>query len=185
VVLRNPAGEPLAVEFLMFEPSFERIVAPYIRNMELLGIQARMRVVDPAQYQRRLKSFDFDITTRRYGMRATPGIELASYFGSEAASTEGSLNLSGIASPAVDKLIERVVEANTREDLTLAARALDRVLRAGHYWVPHWFKASHNIAYWDKFSSPPVKPKYDRGILDTWWYDETKARRLNGGQGEN
>jgi microcin C transport system substrate-binding protein len=174
----NAQGEPLTLEILNFEAAFERLTAPYIRNLKLLGIDAKLRTVDPAQYQRRLKSFDFDITTERYQMRNTPGVELRSYFGSAAAKMDGSLNLAGIADPAVDALVERVVGAKSREELETAARALDRVLRAGHYWVPHWYKASNTIAYWDKFSRPEIKPRFDRGILDTWWYDEAKAAKL-------
>ncbi len=171
-------GEPLKVEFLLYEPVFERVVAPYIKNLKLIGIDARMRMVDAAQYQQRLKDFDFDITAQRYTMRNTPGVELRSYFGSAAAQMDGSLNLAGVADPAVDALIERVIAAKSRGELTAAARALDRVLRAGHYWVPHWYKASSNVAYWDKFSRPEQKPRFDRGILDTWWYDEAKAANL-------
>ena len=174
----NAKGEPLKLEILMYEPTFERVNAPYIKNLKRLGIDASMRVVDPAQFERRVKSFDFDITVRRYAMLTTPGVELRSYFGSQAAAMEGSLNLSGIAGAAVDALIERVIAAKSREELTTAARALDRVLRAKHYWVPHWYKASHTIAYWDRFSRPVIKPKYDRGVLDTWWYDGKKAERL-------
>jgi microcin C transport system substrate-binding protein len=171
-------GEPLKLEILIFEPTFERLTAPYVKNLKLLGIDARVRMVDPAQYQERLKNFDFDITTQRYGMPNTPGVELRSYFGSQAAMMRGSLNLAGIADPAVDALIEKIVAAKSREELETAARALDRVLRAGHYWVPHWYKASHHVAYWDKFSRPETKPRFDRGILDTWWYDEPKAAKL-------
>ncbi|MGH6735678.1 MAG: extracellular solute-binding protein [Methyloceanibacter sp.] len=171
----NDKGEQLKVEFLTFEPSFERIIAPYVKSLKLLGIAARIRMVDPAQYQQRLKDFDFDITTQRYVMRSTPGMELRSYFGSAAADLDGSLNLAGIKDPGVDVLIERVVAAKTRDEMTTAARALDRALRAGHYWVPHWYKASNHVAYWNKFSQPETKPKFDRGILDTWWFDEAKA----------
>jgi microcin C transport system substrate-binding protein len=178
----NAQGEQLTVEFLTFEPTFERIIAPYVKNLQLLGIDARIRRVDPAQYQRRLKDFDFDVTTQRYVMRNTPGVELRSYFGSQAADLDGSLNLAGIKDPAVDALIEKVVAAKTREDMTVAARALDRTLRAGHYWVPHWYKGSHTVAYWDKFSRPETKPKYDRGILDAWWFDEAKAKDVETNQ---
>lgn len=178
---RNEAGEPLKLEFLMFEPSFERVNAPYIKNLKLLGIDARMRIVDPSQYESRTKSFDFDVTVRRYSMRLTPGVELFNYFGSAAAEQDGSLNLSGVSDPAVDALIAKVIGATSRDELNTAARALDRVLRAGHYWVPHWNKASHTIAWWNKFSRPETKPLYDRGFLDTWWYDEEKARKLAGG----
>ncbi|MGE3529393.1 MAG: extracellular solute-binding protein [Methyloceanibacter sp.] len=171
-------GEPFTLEILTFEPVFERVMAPYVKNLKLLGINARIRMVDAAQYQQRLKDFDFDITTQRYSMRNTPGVELRSYFGAEAAKMDGSLNLAGIADPAVDALIERILGAKSREELETASRALDRVLRAGHYWVPHWYKPSNNVAYWDKFSRPEEKPRYDRGILDTWWYDEAKAAKL-------
>ena len=174
----NDKGEPLKLEILNFEPAFERVTAPFVKNLQLLGIEASMRIVDPAQYQRRLKSFDFDITTERYQMRNTPGVELRSYFGSDAAKMDGSLNLAGINDPAVDALVARVIAAKNREELETAARALDRVLRAGHYWVPHWYKASNSIAYWDKFSRPETKPRFDRGILDTWWYDGAKAAKL-------
>jgi microcin C transport system substrate-binding protein len=135
-------------------------------------------MVDPAQYQQRLKDFDFDLTTQRYVMRNTPGVELRSYFGSQAAAMDGSLNLAGVSDPAVDALIERVVAAKSREDMETAARALDRVLRADHCWVPHWYKGSHHVAHWDKFARPETKPRFDRGILDTWWYDEAKAAKL-------
>ncbi len=178
----NDKGEQLKVEFLTFEPTFERIVAPYVKNLKLLGIDARIRRVDPAQYQQRLKNFDFDVTTQRYVMRNTPGVELRSYFGSQSADLNGSLNLAGVKDPAVDALIEKVVAAKSREDMTVAARVLDRVLRAGHYWVPHWYKGSHTVAYWDKFSRPDTKPKYDRGILDTWWFDEAKAKDVETNQ---
>jgi microcin C transport system substrate-binding protein len=174
----NDKGEPLKIEILNFEPAFERVNAPYVKNLQLLGIDAKMRMVDPAQYQQRMKNFDFDITTERYTMRDTPGVELRSYFGSDAAKIDGSLNLAGISDPAVDVLIERVIGAKSRDELTTASRALDRVLRAGQYWVPHWYKPSSNIAYWDKFSRPETKPRYDRGVLDTWWYDKDKAAKL-------
>ncbi len=177
-VRKNDKGERLKIEILSFEPSFERIISPYVQNLRMLGIDASLRMVDPAQYQRRLKSFDFDITTQRYVMRNTPGVELRSYFGSAAAKMDGSLNLAGIDDPAVDALIEKVVGAKTRAELETAAKALDRVLRAGHYWVPHWYKASHHVAYWDKFSRPEEKPRFDRGVLDTWWFDEAKAANL-------
>lgn len=174
----NAKGQRLKLQFLNFEPAFRRVTMPYIANLRRIGIQASMRVVDPSQYQERLKHFDFDITTERYTMRNTPGVELRSYFGSAAARIPGSLNLAGIFSPAVDALIAKVVEAKTRPDLMTAAQALDRVLRAGHYWVPDWYKPSDDVAYWDKFSRPKTKPLYANGILDTWWYDKAKAAKL-------
>jgi microcin C transport system substrate-binding protein len=174
----NDKGERLKLEILNFEPAFERVHAPFVKNLQTLGIDATMRMVDPAQFQRRMKDFDYDITTERYTMRNTPGVELRSYFSSDAAKTSGSLNLAGIADPAVDALIEKAIGAKSREELNNAASALDRVLRAGHYWVPHWYKGSNDIAYWDKFSRPETKPRFDRGVLDTWWYDDAKAAKL-------
>src|SRR5690606_4685148 len=166
-VRRNDAGEALTIEFLMYEPTFERVNAPFIKNLKLLGIQANMRLVDPAQYERRVKSFDFDMTTSRYVMPTTPGVELRSYWSTASATMDGSQNLAGISDPVIDALIETVVDARSRDDMIVAARALDRVLRAGHYWVPHWYKASHTVAYWDKYSRPSVKPDYSRGIVET------------------
>lgn len=183
-VLRNDKGETLDIEFLNFEPMFERITGPYVENLQRLGINASMRMVDPAQYERRVKSFDFDVVVQRYALRLTPGIELRSYWGSDAARMDGSFNLAGIKDPAVDALIDRVVAARSREDLVNSTRALDRVLRAGHYWVPHWYKASYNLAYWNKFGRPAIQPKYDSGILDTWWYDAAKAKALAEGATE-
>lgn len=174
----NAKGEILEVEFLLTEPTFERIVAPYIKNLQLIGVQAAIRRVDAAQYERRRKSFDFDAVTSRFVLRLTPGLEMKNFWGSEAATIDGSANLAGISDPVVDSLIEKIIAARSRAELVTAAKAMDRVLRAGHYWVPHWYKAAHHIAYWDKFSRPPTKPKYDRGILETWWYDTEKAAKL-------
>ncbi len=174
----NAKGEVLEIEYLFTDPVSERIAGSFQKNLGLLGVTLVPRRVDPAQYERRTKAFDFDITTRRYRMSITPGIELQNLWDSKQASIDGSGNLSGIQNPAIDALIEKVVLAKSRVELVTAARAIDRVLRAGHYWVPQWFKASHNIVYWDKFSRPPVKPKYDRGVPDTWWYDTAKAAKL-------
>ncbi len=174
----NASGEVFEIEFLLFSPTFERIIAPFVKNLKVLGIDARIRLVDPSQFQSRLKSFDFDIITQRYVLRVTPGVEVRSYWGSKAAGEQGSFNLSGIADPVVDALIERVIGAKNRKELVTATRAIDRVLRAGHYWVPHWYKAAHNLALWDKFSRPTKKPAYSRGVIDTWWYDAAKAGKL-------
>jgi microcin C transport system substrate-binding protein len=176
--VRNEKGETLDVEFLTNEPSFERIIAPFVRNLRAIGIRASIRRVDSAQYERRVKALDFDIITTRFSMRLTPGVELKDFFSSESARMDGTRNLAGIASPVVDAMVDKVLEADTRGELETATHALDRVLRAGHYWIPHWYKASHTLAYWNKFSRPGVKPKYARGIPETWWYDAEKAAKL-------
>lgn len=177
-VLRNKDGKEFKFEFLIYDSSFERVIAPYIKNLKSIGVQARLRRIDPAQFERRVKSFDFDVVTQRYTMRLTPGVELKNYWSSTAAKSDGSFNLAGISDPVVDALIDKVMLAKTREELTTAARAIDRVLRARHYWVPHWYKAAHNVAHWDRFSWPDQKPPYIRAIIDTWWYDSAKAQAL-------
>jgi microcin C transport system substrate-binding protein len=174
----NAKGETLDIEFLILDPSTERLLTPYVKNLQAIGVQTSIRRIDPAQYERRLKSFDFDVVITRYVLRLTPGVEVRSFWSSEAAATDGSYNLAGIRNPAVDALIAKVSEANNRAALKAATRALDRVLRAGHYWVPHWYRPYHYVAYWDKFGRPSVKPRYERGIIHTWWYDAEKAAKL-------
>lgn len=178
-VLKNASDEPFTLEFLSDTPTFERVLQPLIKNLALLGIDAKIRLVDAAQFEERLKDFDFDIITRRFSMRETPGVELRAFMGSEAAAQEGSRNLAGISNPAIDALIDKVTEATSREDLVTAARALDRVLRVGHYWIPQWYKAEHNLAVWDKFAQPAIKPKYHRGVIRLWWVDAEKEAALN------
>jgi microcin C transport system substrate-binding protein len=174
----DPKGEPVTFEFLIDEPTFEPHHMPFIKNLKTFGIEATLRVVDPVQYRARVDDFDFDITVDRAGFSTIPGDSLRSYFSSQAAATKGSHNLAGIADPAIDALIEKIIAANSREELVFAARALDRVLRSGYYWVPHWYKPSHWVAYWDVFGRPPTKPRYARGIPDTWWYDRDKAAKV-------
>ena len=162
-------GEPLTIEFLDDSPTFARITGPYIQNLKRLGIDANLRQVDRPQYQRRVKEFDYDIIVARLSFTMTPGPTLANNFSSQAANESGSFNLAGIEDPAVDALLEKALEANTRDDLYAALRAIDRILRDGHYWVPQWSKASHTLAYKDKFGFPETKPLLSRGIYDTWW----------------
>ena len=178
---RNASGEALKAEFLIESPVYERILSPYVKNLQLLGIDASIRIVDDAQYQDRLKNYDYDMISARFSAGETPGDDLRVFFGSEAAARPGTYNLSGLARPEVDALIERVAAAKSRAELATAGRALDRVLRAEYFWVPNWHKASYWIAVWDRYGRPQIKPKYGRGIVDTWWYDDVKAARI--GQG--
>jgi len=174
----QPNGQPFAIEFLIDEPSFEPHHMAFIRNLKTLGIDATLRIVDPVQYRARRDNFDFDITIDRFSFSSTPGDSLRSFFSSQAASLAGSNNLAGISDLVVDALIDAIVAANSRPALVTACRALDRVVRAGRYWVPNWYKASHWIAYWDLFGRPPAQPRYFRGIPDTWWYDPDKAAKI-------
>jgi microcin C transport system substrate-binding protein len=172
------SGEPIIIEFLIDEPTFQPHHLPYIRNLGTLGIDATLRIVDPVQYRTRVDGFDFDITVERFGFSSTPGDSLRTYFSSQAAKTKGSQNLAGISDPAIDKLIDVIIAAKTRPEVTIACRALDRVIRSGRYWIPHWYKASYWIAYWDVFGRPAAQPRYYRGIPDTWWADPGKAGKV-------
>ena len=140
--------------------------------------RSSLRVVDPAQYQTRLKDFDFDVSPRRYSSGLTPGAELRETYGSRAARTAGSNNLSGIADPAIDALLTAIADARSRADLTIACRALDRVLRAGRYWVPMWYGATHRLALWDLYGRPRDLPRYGLGVPTLWWHDAEKARKI-------
>jgi microcin C transport system substrate-binding protein len=177
----TPQGEPISVEFLLDEPSFQPHHMPFIKNLGTLGIEANLRIVDPVQYRKRVDDFDFDLTVQRFGFSSTPGDSLRSFFSSQAAAMRGSQNLAGMSDPVIDALIEKIIAADDRANLTHACRALDRVIRSGRYWVPHWYKASHWLAHWDVFSRPATKPRYARGAPETWWYDRDKAAKLERG----
>jgi microcin C transport system substrate-binding protein len=174
----TPKGERIGVEFLIDEPSFQPHHASFIKNLGTLGITADLRIVDPVQYRKRVDDFDFDLTVQRFGFSSTPGDSLRSYFSSQAAALRGSQNLAGIADPVIDALIERIIAADTRAGLVTACKVLDRVIRSGHYWVPHWYKPSHWLAFWDVFGRPAVQPRFASGIPETWWYDHEKAARI-------
>lgn len=168
--LTSEKGQAFTIEFLDDEGSLERHTAPFIKNLKLLGISANFRLVDAPQYQRRLNDFDFDTTVRRFSVSTVPGESLRSFFGSRAAAMVGSNNLSGVADPVVDLLIEQVIAADTRDKLKTACKLLDRRLRAGRYWVPQWYSGAHRIAYWDSFERPKAeRPTYARAIPETWW----------------
>jgi microcin C transport system substrate-binding protein len=173
----TPNGEPMTVEFLLDEPGFQPHHLAYIKNLGTLGISGTIRLVDPVQYQKRKDEFDFDIAIQRFAFPNTPGDSMRSYFTSQAAKIPGSQNLAGVADPVVDALVDKVIAAENRPALVAACKALDRVIRAGRYWVPHWYKASHWIAYWDIFGRPPTKPRYARGAPETWWSDPGLASK--------
>jgi microcin C transport system substrate-binding protein len=174
----TPKGERISVEFLIDEPSFQPHHMSFIKNLGTLGIDANLRIVDPVQYRKRVDDFDFDLTVQRFGFSGTPGDSLRSYFSSQAAGLKGSQNLVGIADPVIDALIERIIAADTRPGLVNACKVLDRIIRSGRYWVPHWYKPSHWLAFWDLFGRPATKPRFARGIPETWWYDREKAAKI-------
>jgi microcin C transport system substrate-binding protein len=180
-VLKLPNGQPFRIEFLDFSGSLQPHTQPFQANLKRLGIEASSRIVDAAQYQRRMDEYDFDMASRNVFTGSTPGDNLRVIYGSEAGKRPGSRNIAGIDDPAVDALVEKAATAKSRQELNIACRALDRVLRSGHYWVPMWFRASDWVAYWDQFSRPEAKPRFASGAPGTWWYDAEKAKRIGRG----
>jgi microcin C transport system substrate-binding protein len=183
-VLRLPNGQPFTIEFLDFDPSLQPHAGGLVKNLKLLGIDASLRTVDATQYQKRMDEFDYDITMRNMGGTLTPGDSLRTVYGSEAATRNGSRNISGIAVPAADAIMELISRASSREELTTACRALDRILRAQRSMVPAWHNNSAWLAFWDMFGRPEKPPRFSATssfqgvVLGTWWYDEEKAKKL-------
>jgi microcin C transport system substrate-binding protein len=169
-------GQPLTFEILIDEPTWERITLPFVKNLERLGVTARVRTVDSAQYEYRLKQFDFDMTVAVFPQSLSPGNEQVDYWASVSADTPGSRNLAGVHDPVVDRLIEVLIAAPDRAALVARTRALDRVLLWGHYVIPHWHLSAFRVAYWNRFARPAVSPKYSLGF-DTWWIDPRPAGR--------
>ncbi|GHD56900.1 ABC transporter [Thalassobaculum fulvum] len=174
-VLTNAEGQALSFEILLVSPDMERIVLPFAANLEKLGIKASVRTVDPAQFQNRVRDFDFDMIVGSFGQSQSPGNEQRDYWSSAMADLKGSRNVIGVRDPVVDALVEKVIQAPDREALVAATRALDRVLLWGFYVVPHFHSETYRLVYWNKFGKPAVAPKYGLGYPDTWWIDPAKA----------
>ena len=174
------SGEVMTIEFLLVAPSFERIVAPYVKNLEKLGVEGKIRIVDTAQYQNRLQDFDFDATVVVWGQSQSPGNEQRNMWTTKAADTPGSRNYAGIKDEAIDELVEILIAAPDRDGLIASCRALDRVLARGHYVVPHWHITSHRMVYWNRFGKLATAPKYaaGRGLFTYWWEDADKVAKL-------
>jgi microcin C transport system substrate-binding protein len=177
--LVDPAGKPVTVEILVQDPSSERIALFYKPSLERIGVTASIRTVDDAQYDNRLRSFDFDIITSVWGESLSPGNEQREYWGSQAADQPGSRNMIGIKNPAVDALIEKVIFAKDRAVLVAATKALDRVLLWNFYLVPQFTSGTLRYARWDRFSHFEPLPKYAvSGLPTLWWYDADKAAKI-------
>ncbi len=171
------SGKTMSFEILLVSPAFERIVLPFTKNLERLGIEARVNTVDTAQYQNRLDSFDFDMIITTFRQSLSPGNEQRDFWSSSAAETSGARNLAGIKDKAVDELIDLIISAPDRQSLIARTRALDRVLLWGHYMIPQWHISSYRVLYWDKFVAPRIKPKYSLGF-NSWWIDLGKEAGL-------
>ena len=182
-LVNDETGQPFEFEIILVQPEFERIVLPFKKNLERMGIDARVRTIDSAQYERRMQTFDFDMAVVSFGASESPGNELRDYFGSQAAEEPGSQNLLGIKSKVIDELIEELIKAPDRASLVAHTRALDRVLQYGYYVIPHYHVPAFRVAYWDKFRRPAVSPKFAVG-LDTWWVDASAEQAVEARKGE-
>lgn len=190
-LISDTTGQPLEFEYMNDEPRLERVILPWLQNLERIGIKGTLRSVDAAQSDNRMRDYDFDVLSVNYPTSLTPGNELRQFYSSAAASQPGSLNLSGIDDPVVDELIEMIINTETRAELVTRVRALDRILLQGHYGVPCWYQDSYRVAYWAKFGKPKVHPPYvsmPAGVFGTWWIDagrepevETQKDQLTSG----
>ena len=176
---RNAAGEVLTVAFLNDDPSFERVINPYVENLKSLGVDAKLESIDQAQMEARTRppSYDFDMIVSNARSGYISGSELKQYYGSETADVS-AFNVMGLKSPAVDRMVDVVMAAKSNDELTNATRALDRVLRGERFWVPQWFKATHTVAYYDMYEHPETLPPYALGELEFWWFNADKAAAL-------
>ena len=182
-LVNDETGQPFEFEIILVQPEFERIVLPFKKNLERMGIDARVRTIDPAQYEKRMQTFDFDMAVVAFGASQSPGNELRDDWGSAAADEPGSQNVIGIKSKVIDQLIEELIKAPDRASLIAHTRALDRVLQYGYYVIPHYHVAAFRVAYWDKYRRPAISPKYAVG-LDTWWIDPAAEQSVEAKKGE-
>lgn len=176
--LVNAKGEQMEADFLLISPQFERIVQPYMRNLERLGIKTSLRIVDSPQYRRRLDVFDFGIIVGSFAQSQSPGNEQRNFWGSASADENGSRNFIGIKNPAIDKLIDKIIFAENRTELVAATHALDRVLLWNHYVVPQWFIPYARVAHWDRLGRPEKLPSQSVGFPNVWWWNDEAAKKL-------
>ena len=178
-LVNTKTGEPFRFELLIAEPTWERIGLPFARNLERLGIEMTVRNVDSAQYENRMRDFDFDMAVNVWGQSLSPGNEQREFWSSAAADQPASRNLVGLKNPAVDKLVEQLVAAPDRASLVTRTRALDRALQWSYLVIPHWYIAYDRLALWNKFGYPAVTPL--QGVqLNAWWIDPAKNAALAG-----
>jgi microcin C transport system substrate-binding protein len=175
--LVNKAGQPFEFEFLLAQPEFERIVLPFVQNLRRIGINARVRTVDPAQYENRMKQFDFDVTVVLMPESLSPGNEQRDFWSSAAAEENGSQNYVGVRSKAVDDLVDLIIGAPDRASLVTRVHALDRVLLHSYYVIPNWHLSYFRVAAWDKFLRPKIAPPYALA-LDAWWIDQQREQTV-------
>ena len=180
----SSTNEIFEFEILLRSPAFERIVLPFRDNLEKLGMKVIVRTIDSAEYQKKIETFDFDMIVQTFSQSLSPGNEQRSFWGSDAADTNGSRNVIGIKNYAVDGLVESLINAKDREELITITRALDRVLLWNYYVIPQWHISSYRVLYWDFFDQPARKPKYSLGF-DTWWINQNKYNQIQSNRTSN
>jgi microcin C transport system substrate-binding protein len=182
-LVNEKTGQPFEFEILLSDPQMERIVLPFAKNLERMGITARVRTVDSAQYEKRMETFDYDMTVVVFGQSLSPGNEQREFWGTAAADEPGSRNQLGIKNAVIDDLIEKLIVAPDRASLIAHTRALDRVLQYGYYVIPNFHSGVFFVASWNKFRRPEISPKYGVG-LDTWWVDPKAEQTIEAKKGE-
>jgi microcin C transport system substrate-binding protein len=180
-ILKNAKGDSFTFEIILDAPAFERIALPFAEQLSLLGIDAKVRVVDAAQYERIEGDFEYDVIVGSWGQSLSPGNEQREFFGSEFADRKKSRNYVGIRNPAIDVLIDKIISAPNRASLVTACRAMDRVLMWNHYVVPMWYKPADWIAYWRRVKRPENMPGFAPGYPDIWWFDAKADAELKQG----
>ena len=181
-LVSDKTGEPFTFEFLSDDPRYEKVLLPFLKNLEKVGIFAQLRNIDAAQYENRRRDYDFDMLSVRYGASQAPGNELREFYGSAAAAEPGGPNLAGIHDPVVDEIIERAIRAKSRPELVPIIHALDRVLLFGYYVVPNWYSDYYHVAYWNKFGKPAQQPKFASSasaVINDWWIDSGSDQKIS------
>ena len=174
---RNSNGELFSLEIIERSPAFDRVILPYVDNLRAAGIDAKYERIDSAQFTDRKRNYNFDMLTTQHPMSLEPSSNLKQYFGSEN-SDVSIFNSAGVSNPAIDSLIEYVINAENKAELKISVKALDRALRALRFWVPQWYNNTYRVAYWDMYEHPDEIPPFDLGYLDFWWFNTTKAEAL-------
>ena len=174
---RNSSGDLFSLEIIERSPAFDRVILPYIDNLRAAGIDAKYERIDSAQFTDRKRNYDFDMLTTQHPMSLEPSSSLKQYFGSES-SDVSVFNSAGVSNPAIDVLIDHVINAENKTELKISVKALDRALRALRFWVPQWYNNTYRVAYWDMYEHPDEIPPFDLGYLDFWWFNFDKAALL-------
>lgn len=177
--LENAKGQQFTFTIYVYDPTFERVFSNYIETLKSIGINVKVREIDPSSYEEKIQNLDFDVVTSALPQSNSPGSELRDYFGSTSANQKGTRNFSGIQSKEIDTLIEDIIDSYTLDDLSHGIRALDRVLLDGYYMMPAWHSNVLHVAYWDEFARPKTAPKYNPLPVETWWFKNAEKTEIS------